>query len=290
MSVRVIPRLDIKGPHLVKGIHLEGLRVLGTPQPFARYYYEHGADELLYLDAVASLYGRNSLLELIRETARAIFIPLTVGGGLRTIDDIRDALRSGADKVSLNTAAVNAPELVREASRKFGSSTIVVSIDVIRQPDGRYEVFTESGREQTGLEAKAWAQQVAGLGAGEILITSVDREGTGRGFDLELVRMIADGVDVPVVAGGGAGSVDDIGAAITQGHADAVSLASILHYHCIDRPEHLPPTESNEGNTEYLRRRVGRPSLTTASIPEIKQHLGRLGVPCRPSDAAVAHG
>ena len=161
MYLRVIARLDIKGPNLVKGIHLEGLRVLGKPEQFARYYYEHGADELLYIDAVASLYGRNSILELVERTAKEIFIPLTVGGGLRSVDDIRAALRAGADKVALNTAVIRRPELIREAATRFGSSTIVVSIQAIKHPDGRYEAYTDYGRERTGVDALEWALRAA---------------------------------------------------------------------------------------------------------------------------------
>ena len=180
--IRIIPRLDIKGPNLVKGIHLEGLRVLGKPERFARAYYEGGADELIYMDVVASRYGRNSLLPIIERTAREIFIPLTVGGGLRTMEDIRAALRSGADKVSLNTAAIRNPQLIREAARKFGSSTIVVSIEAIRRPDGSYEAHTDNGRESTGVDACEWAVRAAELGAGELMVTSIDREGTGEGL------------------------------------------------------------------------------------------------------------
>src|SRR4030066_352780 len=158
-NIRIIPRLDIKGPNLVKGIHLEGLRVLGKPEHFARYYYENGADELIYMDAVASLYGRNSLLDIVEKTAREIFIPLTVGGGLRTVDDIRTVLRAGADKVAINTAAMQRPELIREASRAFGSSTIVVAFEAIRKSDGSYEAYTDYGRQKTGVEVLAWAIQ-----------------------------------------------------------------------------------------------------------------------------------
>ena len=165
LSLRIIPRLDIKGPNLVKGIHLEGLRVLGKPERFARYYYENGADELLYMDVVASLYGRNSLFDIVAKTSGEIFIPLTVGGGLRTLDDIKAVLRAGADKVSLNTAAIKRPELIREAARHFGSSTIVVSIEAIRQPEGNYEAYTDSGRERTGVNALKWAEEAAQLGA-----------------------------------------------------------------------------------------------------------------------------
>ena len=163
MNIRVVPRLDIKGPNLVKGIHFEGLRVLGKPERFARYYYEHGADELIYMDAVASLYGRNSLLEIVERTAREIFIPLTVGGGLRSIEDIRKVLRAGADKVSLNTAVLARPELIREASRTFGASTIVVSVEVIKNRDGCYEAYVNYGRDHTGIDALEWAARAADL-------------------------------------------------------------------------------------------------------------------------------
>ena len=171
MTIRIIPRLDIKGPNLVKGIHLEGLRVLGKPERFARYYYESGADELIYMDVVASLYGRNSLLDIISRTSNEVFIPLAVGGGLRTIDDIKTVLRAGADKVTLNTAAINRPELISEAARRFGSSTIVISIEAIKRPDGTYEAYTDNGRESSGVDACEWARAVArqhGLRHGEI--------------------------------------------------------------------------------------------------------------------------
>jgi len=185
-TIRIIPRLDIKGPNLVKGIHLEGLRVLGKPEQYARYYYEAGADELAYIDVVASLYNRNSLHDIISRTAREIFIPLMVGGGLRTIEDIRAVLRAGADKVSINTAAINNPQIISEAANIFGSSTIVVSIEAIKEKDSRYLAYTDNGRQFTGVEVIEWAKRVESLGAGEIVITSVDRDGTGEGFDLEL--------------------------------------------------------------------------------------------------------
>lgn len=233
MRSRIIPRLDVKGPNLVKGVHLEGLRVLGKPDRFARVYYEEGADELLFMDIVASLYGRNSLLDIVRRTAAEIFIPLTVGGGIRSLDDMRDALRAGADKVAINTAAVRDPQLVRQASRRFGSSTIVVSIEAMRQPSGTWEAFTDNGRERTGLDAVEWASRVAEAGAGEILLTSIDREGTGRGYDLELTRAVADAVDVPLIAGGGAGGIADVAAVIEDAGASAACVASILHYNVL---------------------------------------------------------
>ncbi len=280
MSARIIPRLDIKGPNLVKGIHLEGLRVLGKPERFARHYYEQGADELLYMDVVASLYGRNSLLDIVKRTASEIFIPLTVGGGLRTLEDMKEVLRSGADKVSLNTAAVHNPELIREASRRFGSSTIVVSIEAMKQSDGRYEAYTDNGRERTGLDAVAWAVRVAELGAGELLVTSIDREGTGKGFDLDLTRKIAESVPIPVMACGGAGCRSDVAEAVVSGHADAVCLASILHYHMI-RHESIQDDFSGEGNTEYLKTRLGRANIHETTLPEIKACLLQRGIACR---------
>jgi len=228
-SIRLIPRLDIKGDNLVKGIHLEGLRVLGKPEVFAKYYYEQGADELMYQDVVASLYGRNSLTDIISKTAREIAIPLTVGGGLRTLEDMRNILCAGADKVALNTSAMADPSFISHAANALGSSTIVVSIEAIREPNGRYLAYTDNGREYTGRDVFEWAEQAVEYGAGELIITSVDREGTGEGFDLELIRGIADRVSVPVVAHGGAGRPSDAVDAVSAG-ADAICLASVLHY------------------------------------------------------------
>lgn len=282
VTVRVIPRLDIKGPNLVKGIHLEGLRVLGKPEQFARWYYEQGADELLYMDVVASLYQRNSLLDIVSKTAREIFIPLTVGGGLRTIEDIRAVLIAGADKVSLNTAVVKSPALIQEAARRFGSSTIVVSIEAIRKPDGTYEAYTDNGREKTGLDAFDWALRVADLGAGEIMVTSIDREGTGRGFDLELTRRISESVSIPVIACGGAGTLDHVYEVVLKGWADAVCLASILHYHALQHFTRQGETElSGEGNTEYLRNPRTLSRIHHVPLPHIKECLANNGILCR---------
>jgi cyclase len=281
VNVRLIPRLDIKGPNLVKGIHFEGLRVLGKPEHFAKFYYEQGADELIYMDAVASLYGRNSLLDIVEKTAREIFIPLTVGGGLRTVDDIRKVLRAGADKVSLNTAALACPEIVREASRAFGSSTIVVSVEAIRKADGNYEAYVDYGRQKSGVDAIQWALRAVELGAGELMVTSIDREGTGKGFDIDLTRRISETVPVPVVAGGGAGTIQDIYDVIDQGRADAVALASILHYNYIKRENSANGDYSQEGNIEFLRRGTGYSKIQDASLLEIKTYLSERGVDCR---------
>lgn len=271
MTHRIIAKLDIKGPNLVKGIHLEGLRVLGKPEAFAKYYYENGADELLYMDVVASLYNRNSLHDIISKTAEEIFIPLTVGGGLRTIDDIRQVLRAGADKVSLNTAAVKNPSIIKEAAEIFGSSTIAISIEAIKQADGKYMAFIDNGREETGLEVLKWAKKVASLGAGEIVITSVDKEGTGEGYDINLTKMVSENVSVPVVACGGAGSPEDVYQVITEGGADAVIIASILHYEFIKT--HSILDFEQEGNIEFLKKGGGFSKIKPTSINEIKKYL-----------------
>lgn len=288
MSVRVIARLDIKGPNLVKGIHLEGLRVLGKPERFAETYYQEGIDELLYMDVVASLYQRNSLLEMINRTAQNVFIPLTVGGGIRTLEDIRHVLTAGADKISLNTAALARPELIREAAQKFGSSTIVISIEAIRKSNGEYEAYADNGREHTGANAFEWAVRAAELGAGELLVTSIDREGTGRGFDLELTRRIADAVSIPVVACGGAGTMDHVCEAVLTGHADAVCVASLLHYDRLSRYgfEHDP---AGEGNVEYLKQSRSFSRIAGASVRDLKGELNRRGIPCRPPVEQVGH-
>lgn len=279
-SIRLIPRLDIKGPNLVKGIHLEGLRVLGKPETFARYYYESGADEMMYVDVVASLYNRNSLHDIVTRTAKEIFIPLTVAGGIRTLEDIRTVLRAGADKVSLNTAAIASPDIIREASRKFGSSTVVVTIEAIKQTDGRYLAYTDNGREFTGKEVLQWAKHVEELGAGEIVITSVDREGTGSGYDIELTRMVAEAVSIPVIAHGGAGCLEDIQSVIRDGKADAVAIASALHYEVISNIE-MKGDYRKEGNIEFLKSGRLFSKITRLTLPEIKDFLSGQNILCR---------
>jgi cyclase len=279
-NIRIIPRLDIKGPNLVKGIHLEGLRVLGKPEDFARYYYENGADELFFQDVVASLYERNSLHDIISRTARNMFIPLTVGGGLRTIDDIKQVLRAGADKVSLNTAAIRKPQFVSEAAQKFGSSTIVVAIEAIRQPDGTYLTFVDNGREETGIEVVSWAKRAEELGAGEILITSVDREGTAEGFDLNLIKKVAGGVNIPVIAHGGAGSLQNIAETVTVGNASALAIASIFHYASMGKV--LAENDHEEGNTTFLRSGKRFGIIDPSDIAQVKEYLKFNNITCRP--------
>lgn len=229
-NVRLIARLDIKGPNLIKGIHLEGLRVIGSPAEHALRYYQQGVDELLYMDCVASLYGRNHLGDIVRSAAENIFVPMTVGGGIRSIDDATQILRAGADKVAVNTAAVANPQLITDIARRFGSQCMVLSIEAKQIAPQRWEVYTDNGRERTGLDAIAWVKRGASMGAGEILLTSVDREGTRKGFDIDLVRAVSAEVSVPVIASGGMGTVDDCVTVVRNGGADAVAMADILHY------------------------------------------------------------
>ena len=225
LKKRIIARLDIKGPNVVKGIHMEGLRVMGDPIMLAQKYADQGAHELLYIDTVASLYGRNQLLELVAKTADAIFIPITVGGGISTVGQVRELLNAGADKVAINTYALHHPEFIQELAGQFGSQAICVSIQAKRVPGG-WEAYTECGREKTGKNAIEWAHQSAELGAGELLITSIDRDGTLNGFDTALYEKIQ--VPVQVVAAGGMGKLADVD--ILKHGADAIACASCLHY------------------------------------------------------------
>lgn len=251
-GIRLIARLDIKGPNLIKGIRLEGLRVIGDPQQYACRYYEQGADELIYIDIVASLYGRNSLHDIVRRTAQNIFAPLTVGGGLRSVEDVREILRAGADKVAINTQAVRRPDLIIEVAHVFGSQCMVLSIEAKSCGKDRWEVYTDNGRERTGMDVLEWARRGVELGAGEILLTSVDREGTRKGFDCDLVRLVSDAVPVPVIASGGMGTVEHLVDVVQCGHADAVAMADILHYN----RSTIPELRDAAGNAGLRVRRV----------------------------------
>jgi cyclase len=229
-NIRLIARLDIKGPNLIKGIHLEGLRVIGSPNEHALRYYQQGIDELIYIDCVASLYGRNHLADIVKSAAKDIFVPMTVGGGIRSVDDATAILRSGADKVAVNTAAVANPMLITDIAKLFGSQCMVLSIEAKKVDVDRWEVYTDNGRERTGLDVIEWCKRGENMGAGEILLTSVDREGTRKGFDVALVKAVSAVVSVPVIASGGMGKAEDLLAVVAEGGADAVAMADILHY------------------------------------------------------------
>lgn len=282
MAVRIIPKLEIKGENLVKGIRFDGLRVLGSPHRIAKHYYDHGADELIYVDIVASLYDRNNLLDIVTKTASDIFIPLTVGGGIRTLDDIQNALLAGADKVAINTAAIKEPSFIRKAANRFGSSTIVVQIETQKRAEGKYEAFTDNGRESTGFDALEWAKQVIDLGAGEILLTSVDRDGTGMGIDLSLVQIISDASNVPVVVGGGVGKIQDAVEAIQTNRIDGLTIASCFHYEQLNENniDHSCKTqiENKYRGSQYDRKCFG--NISPFCIPSLKQELNKKNIPC----------
>ena len=230
LSVRIIPCLDVHGGRVVKGVKFEELRDAGDPVAVAAAYEKQGADELVFLDITASSDERRTMVDVVERTADQVFMPLTVGGGLRSVEDIRTMLNAGADKVSLNTSAIKDPALVKEAARKFGSQCIVVAIDAKNVGPGKWEVFTHGGRNPTGLDAIAWAKQAHSLGAGEILLTSMDRDGTRDGFDIALTRAVSETVAVPVIASGGVGTLQHLVDGVLEGHADAVLAASIFHY------------------------------------------------------------
>ena len=250
-KIRLIARLDVKDTNLVKGIQLEGLRKLGDPNAFAKEYYEQGIDELLYIDIVASLYNRNNLSDIVRKTVDDVYIPVCVGGGLRSVEDVRHILAMGADKVAINTAAIKRPELITEVAEAFGSQCIVVAIDAKRQASGRWGVSTHGGRKFVGLDAVEWAVEAERRGAGEILLTSMDADGAKTGYDIELTRAVSSAVRIPVIASGGAGNLDHMVDVLVEGKADAVLAASIFHF------------------GEYM-------------VPEAKAYFASRGIPVRP--------
>jgi cyclase len=297
-TVRVIPRLDIKGPNLIKGVQFDGHRVLGTAEQFADYYYRAGADELIYQDAVASLYRRNSLLDIVRRTATRIFVPLTVAGGIRSVDDVRALLRAGADKVAINTAATENPALLRDVALAFGSQCIVASIEAFRRSNSRYEVWADYGREPTGLNVFDWVRRVVDLGVGEILLTSINRDGMGHGYDLDLIARVSAAVPVPVIASGGAGDIAHFPEAVIQGGADAVAAASVFHYNYavpVDKP-YMSYEDArlrmgahvDSGNIDFLNHGYGGQRaipVRPASIEDVKAAMTTAGLPVRPVSA-----
>jgi len=233
MKKRIIARLDIKNEYVIKGIHLEGLRKVGNPNELAKKYYVQGIDEIIFMDAVAAYYDRNSLSEIIKEASKDIFVPITVGGGIRKISDIQEALNAGADKVAINTQAIQDPEFIAQASKIFGSQCIVSSIVAKKTAPNKWEAYVENGREPTGVDVVEWAKKVQALGAGEIMLTSIDKEGTKKGFDLELNSAVSSAITIPLITSGGAGNKEDIVDILTIEGIDAVALASILHYNIL---------------------------------------------------------
>lgn len=277
--LRIIPKLDIKGKNLVKGIHLEGLRVLGEPYKFAEYYANNGADEIIYNDVVASLYGRNSLLELISHTAKNCSIPITVGGGIRTIEDIKNILKAGADKVSINTAAINNLEFVRQAVKTFGSSTIVITVEASFY-NNEYMVFTNCGREYSGLEVENWVLEIANEGVGEILLTSIDHEGTGNGFDNQLIEKIYDKIEIPLIVHGGGKKPDDLIKIKKKYKIDSFAISSMIHYNFI-KENNFDEKNYSIGNTSFLKSKKNFKQFGNYSIEKIKKELSENNIKTR---------
>ena len=230
LAKRIIPCLDVCEGRVVKGVNFVNIRDAGDPVELARYYSQCGADEIVFLDITATHEARRTVIDVVERTARQVFVPLTVGGGIRTLEDIRDMLRAGADKISLNSAAVREPELIVRAAERFGRQCIVLAIDARRSAEGNYEVVINGGRIGTGLDAVEWARKGCELGAGEILLTSMDADGTKEGFDIEMTRAVADAIDIPVIASGGCGKLEHFACAFTNGHADAALAASLFHF------------------------------------------------------------
>jgi len=228
------------------------LRIIGDPNSFAKKYYKEGADELLYMDSVASLYGRNNLRELIFKASKDVFIPITVGGGIRSVNDAKEILRSGADKVAINSAAIKNPKLILDLVNKFGSSTIVISIEAKQISKNKWEVYVEGGREKTGIDVIDWVHKTIKMGVGEILLTSVDREGTRKGYDINLTKLITDISSVPVIASGGMGKIDDIIDVVSEGKADAVSMADVIHYNRLSLKQIRETIIKNKINTRVI--------------------------------------
>ena len=270
--VRIIPRLDIKSDSLVKGVNLEGLRVLGRPEIFAKKYYEEGADEIIYQDVVASLYGKNTLLNVIEKTAKNIFIPLTVGGGIRTKDDIVKLLKAGADKVSVNSAAVKNPNFIKESAEIFGSSTISVCIET-NKIKGEYFVFTDSGRNCSEKKLKDWVTQVQSLGAGEIILTSITKEGLGKGFDLNLIKELKDYIKIPLIIHGGAGKKKDVEELLSMFKVSGVAIASAFHYYYL---KFFKKNNLSSGNKDFFLGLRDDDNYNSFSLPEIKKTIKKL--------------
>lgn len=250
LAKRIIPCLDVNDGRVVKGVNFVNLRDAGDPVELAKFYSDQGADEIVFLDITATYEKRGTIIDVVRRTAEQVFVPLTVGGGIRTADDFKDLLRAGADKISVNSAAVNNPQVIADAAKKFGSQCVVVAIDARRREDGGFEVYVAGGRKPTGLDAIEWAKQVEALGAGEILLTSMDKDGTKSGFDLELTGLVSEAVGIPVIASGGCGSLPHFAEVFEKTGADAALAASLFHY-------------------------------GELTVPQVKEYVGAQGIPVR---------
>lgn len=236
-KVRIISRLDIKAPNVVKGVQMEGLKKIGHPNDFAKIYYEQGIDEILYIDIVASLFNRNGLIDILQKTTENVFVPITAGGGIRSVEDARQLLRSGADKIAINTAAIKDPTLITQLAKAFGSQSVVLSVHAKKIADHHWEAYYDCGRERTGMNVIEWIKKAEQYGAGEILVTSIDKDGTQSGCDVELIKSVTEFVSIPVIASGGIGSADDVIQVINISNPDAVAIGSALHYKTTSIPE-----------------------------------------------------
>jgi cyclase len=299
-NIRVIPKLEIKGQNLIKGLNFEGNRVLGHSEYFAEQYYREGADELFFQDPVASLYQRDTLLDVIIRTAKKMFIPMTVAGGIRSVSDMRSLLRAGADKVGINTAALKNPSLISEGARVFGSQCIVCIIEAKRNSNGTYECWADFGRQPSGRDVFEWARQAVELGAGEIILSSVDRDGGGEGFDIDLISRVSSSVPVPVIAASGAGTEEDFVRVVKEGLADAVCAASIFHYRyaqvtdslymSYNEPSLRMGKHVDSGNIDFLKGGYGGISdicVKPTTISSVKQYMHDNGIPVRIESAIV---
>lgn len=268
--IRIIPRLDLKGPNLVKGINLEGLRVLGIPNDFALKYYEDGADEIIFQDVVASLYSRDNLYDVISKSSKKIFIPITAGGGVKSIEDISKLLRSGADRVSINTEALKNPDFIKIAISKFGSSTIVSNIEAVLAPDNNYYAFTDNGRNNSNIKVIDWVEQLQNLKIGEIILTFVDTDGTGKSFDIDFINLILNKVSCPVTIHGGIGDKNQVLDIINKLKVSGVGISSLFHYYYFMFFDHK---ELQSGNTDFIKRKISNKLIKSCSIKELKNFL-----------------
>ena len=278
---RIIAKIEVKNSKLVKGINLEGLRVLGNPEIFSEVYFRDGIDEIIYNDVVASLYGRNSILDLIKITASKILVPLTVGGGIRSLKDIYDVLENGADKVCINSAAFENPDLINKAAKIFGSSTVVSALEVSKVNEKHF-VFSNNGRDYKGIEVLDWAKKMEQDGAGEILLTSIDRDGTGNGMEIDLINKIADNVEIPVISSGGISNVNHIKTLFQETKSSGVAIASMLHYGYLKQDRIKNIFNSGDiGNLSFLKSNKNFLNFENISIKEIKEYLIRYNIKIR---------